>query len=81
MRSTKILFNNRLNSLLVLAVLAGAVVALRLADIQLLRHNHYLQLAEQNRTQILYQTAPRGRILTADGKAVAKSCFISNVSF
>ena len=71
MATTKIYFNNRLKSLLVLSFLAGAVVALRLADIQLLRHQHYLQLAEQNRTQILYQTAPRGRIFTSDGKAIA----------
>jgi len=71
MVSTKILFNNRLKSLWILAILAGIVVALRLTDIQLLRHNHYLQLAEQNRTQILYQTAPRGRIFTADGQAIA----------
>ncbi len=67
----KIIFNSRLKFLWVLALIAGAVVALRLVDIQLLRHNHYLQLAEQNRTQILYQTAPRGRIFTADGKAIA----------
>ncbi len=71
MASTKLFFNTRLRTLLLLAVLAGAVVALRLIDIQLLRHSHYLQLAEQNRTQILYQTAPRGRIFTAEGKAVA----------
>lgn len=71
MPATKIIFNNRLRMLWVLALSAGVVVALRLVDIQLLRHNYYLHLAEQNRTQILYQTAPRGRILTADGKAVA----------
>ncbi|MBO7238059.1 MAG: penicillin-binding protein 2 [Elusimicrobiaceae bacterium] len=81
MASTKILFNNRLKSLLVLAGLAGAVVALRLADIQLLRHNHYLQLAEQNRTQILYQTAPRGRIFTADEKAVAANAPAFNLYY
>lgn len=71
MATTKICFNNRLKYLLVAAFLAGGVVALRLADIQLLRHSHYLQLAEQNRTQVLYQTAPRGRIFTLDGKPVA----------
>lgn len=73
MSATKICFNNRLKTLLALAALAGAVVALRLTDIQLLRHNHYLQLAERNRTQVLYQTAPRGRIFTSDGKAVASN--------
>ncbi len=71
MATTKIYFNSRLKALLVLAALAGAVVALRLTDIQLLRHEHYMQLAERNRTQVLYQTAPRGRIFTADGQAVA----------
>ncbi len=71
MAAVKASFNSRLRFLLVLAMVAGAVVALRLTDIQLLRHNRYLQLAERNRTQVLYQTAPRGRIFTADGKAVA----------
>lgn len=71
MAAVKASFNSRLRFLLVLAMIAGAVVALRLTDIQLLRHDRYLQLAERNRTQVLYQTAPRGRIFTADGKAVA----------
>ena len=71
MPATKLLFNHRLRMLLLLALLAGGVIALRLIDIQLLRHSHYLQLAERNRTQILYQTAPRGQIFTADGKAIA----------
>ena len=71
MAAGKVTFNGRLRVLLALAGIAGAVIALRLADIQLLRHDRYLQLAERNRTQVLYQTAPRGRIFTADGKAVA----------
>lgn len=73
MPATKVFFNNRLHTLFVAAALAGGVVALRLADIQLLRHDHYLRLAERNRTQVLYQTAPRGRILTAEGKAAASN--------
>ena len=44
---------------------------MRLIDIQVIRHQDYLQMAERNRTQVLYQTAPRGRIFTADGVAVA----------
>ena len=68
---TKIFFNARLKVLLVLAALAGTVIALRLVDIQVLRHNYYLEMAERNRTQILYQTAPRGRVFTSDGIAVA----------
>ena len=73
MAAVKVSFNNRLRSLLVLALIAGVVVALRLTDIQLLRHDRYLKMAERNRTQVLYQTAPRGRIFTADGKAVASN--------
>lgn len=68
---TKILFNARLRLLFVLAALAGGVIALRLVDIQVLRHNRYLEMAERNRTQVLFQTAPRGRVFTSDGVAVA----------
>ncbi len=71
MPAKKVSFDNRLHYLLILAMLAGAVVALRLTDIQLIRHDYYLRLAERNRTQVLYQTAPRGRIFTADEKMVA----------
>jgi len=67
--------------LLIAAFLAGGVVALRLADIQLIRHTHYLQLAEQNRTQVLYQTAPRGRIFTADGAAIATNAPAFNLYY
>lgn len=81
MAAVKVSFNNRLRFLLALALLAGAVVALRLMDIQLLRHSHYLHLAERNRTQVLYQTAPRGRIFTADGRAVASNAPAFNLYY
>lgn len=73
MAVTKIFFNARLKVMMALAAVAGAVIALRLVDIQVLRHNAYLQMAERNRTQVLYQTAPRGRVFTADGVAVASN--------
>lgn len=73
MAVTKILFNRRLHALLIVAVAAGGIIALRLVDIQVFRHKNYVQLAERNRTQILYQTAPRGRIFTADGVAIASN--------
>jgi len=69
----KIFFNNRLRLLWILAVLCGAVIALRLADIQVVRHQTYEKLAEQNRTQTLYQSAPRGRVFTSDGVAIASN--------
>lgn len=71
MAVTKIFFNARLKLMMVLAAVAGGVIALRLVDIQVLRHHAYLEMAERNRTQIIYQTAPRGRVFTADGVAVA----------
>lgn len=70
---TKILFNMRLKTMMALAAIAGSVIALRLIDIQILRHNAYLQMAERNRTQVLYQTAPRGRVFTSDGIDVASN--------
>ncbi|MBR4355939.1 MAG: penicillin-binding protein 2 [Elusimicrobiaceae bacterium] len=73
MTVTKILFNMRLKTMMVLAAVAGAVIALRLIDIQILQHNAYLQMAERNRTQIIYQTAPRGRVFTSDGVEVASN--------
>ena len=73
MAITQVSFNSRLKILLILAVMAGSIIALRLVDVQVLRHQNYLQLAERNRTQILYQTAPRGRVFTADGVALASN--------
>ena len=69
---TKTFFNlSRLKHLLFLAYLAAAVITVRLIDIQFISHNRYTQAAEQNRTQILYQTAPRGRILASGGELLA----------
>lgn len=73
MAVTKILFNARLKIMMALAAVAGGIIALRLIDIQVLRHNDYLQMAERNRTQVIYQTAPRGRVFTADGITVASN--------
>ncbi len=73
MAVTKIHFNGRLRLLFVLTVIAGGIIAARLVDIQVFKHQNYVQLAERNRTQILYQTAPRGRIFTADGIAIASN--------
>ncbi|HOX23494.1 MAG TPA: penicillin-binding transpeptidase domain-containing protein, partial [Elusimicrobiales bacterium] len=63
----------RLAHIWTLAYLGGAIIAFRLADIQILRHDYYRNAAERNRTQIIYQTAPRGRITTADSVTVASN--------
>ncbi|WP_428052318.1 penicillin-binding protein 2 [Candidatus Avelusimicrobium faecicola] len=73
MPTTKIFFNARLKALFLIACAACGVIALRLVDIQVVRHGYYLEMAERNRTQVLYQTAPRGRVFTSDGVAVASN--------
>ena len=53
------------------ASIAGALIGFRLVDIQVLRHDYYKQAAERNRTQIIYQNAPRGKIITSDDVVIA----------
>ena len=73
MQVSRILFNRRLKGLFIIAAVAAGVIALRLADIQVIRHRAYQQMAERNRTQVLYQTAPRGRVFTSDGIEIASN--------
>ena len=73
MPATKIFFNARLKILFFIACAVCGIIALRLMDIQVVRHSYYLDMAERNRTQVLYQTAPRGRIFTSDGIVVASN--------
>ncbi|MFA5162626.1 MAG: penicillin-binding protein 2 [Elusimicrobiales bacterium] len=63
----------RLEQLWLAVWLAGALISVRLAGIQLVRHGYYSKAAERNRTHIIYRNAPRGRMLTADGVAIASS--------
>ena len=44
---------------------------LRLVQLQIIESSEYRQLAEKNRTQVIYQTAPRGRIYDRQGSVVA----------
>lgn len=69
----KIYTNHRLKRLWALAAVAGALIAFRLIDIQFIRYDYYAGRAERNRTQIIFQDAPRGNILTREGTVVAGS--------
>ncbi|WP_428897068.1 penicillin-binding protein 2 [Parelusimicrobium proximum] len=62
---------SRLKRLWILAYIACAVIAVRLVDIQIIRHEDYKNQANKNRIQLIYQVAPRGNIYTADGVLVA----------
>ncbi|MDD2772613.1 MAG: penicillin-binding protein 2 [Elusimicrobiales bacterium] len=61
----------RLEQLRLLAYVVCSVIGFRLVDIQLLRHDYYRRAAEKNRTLIIHQNAPRGRIVTRDNVALA----------
>ncbi|MCX5784747.1 MAG: penicillin-binding protein 2 [Elusimicrobia bacterium] len=63
----------RLDYLWILAYAAALVFLLRLINLQVLMASHYREIAEKNRTQIIAQTAPRGRIFTSDDVAMATS--------
>ncbi|KAF0126373.1 MAG: penicillin-binding protein 2 [Elusimicrobia bacterium] len=63
----------RLEILWTLAWAAGLLFLLRFVSIQVLQHAHYRELAEKNRTQVIAQSAPRGRIISSDGELIASS--------
>ena len=46
---------------------------LRLVNLQILNTAHFREIAEKNRTQIIAQSAPRGRIFSFDETAIATS--------
>ena len=62
---------DRMNLLWGLVAAVSLVFALRLVNLQILMHTYYSEIAERNRTQVLPQAAPRGRIFTRDSAAVA----------
>lgn len=49
----------------------GLILGLRLVQIQIIRGEEYTLAAERNRSQMIYQTAPRGRIYDRNGIALA----------
>ncbi len=63
----------RLELLWVLAYGAALVFTLRLVNLQVLNASHYREIAEKNRTQVIAQAAPRGRIFSSDEVALATS--------
>ncbi len=62
---------DRMNLLWGLVAVVSLVFVLRLVSLQIIMHAHYREIAERNKTQILPQAAPRGRIYTRDSAAVA----------
>ncbi|OGR88835.1 MAG: penicillin-binding protein 2 [Elusimicrobia bacterium RIFCSPHIGHO2_02_FULL_57_9] len=63
----------RLNLLWALIYGSSAIMGLRLVELQILHKGEYRMEAERNRTQMIYQTAPRGRIYDRNGVALASN--------
>ena len=63
----------RLELLWVLAYAAAIIFILRLVNLQIVGGAYYREIAEKNRTQVIAQAAPRGRIFGSDEVAIATS--------
>lgn len=63
----------RLELVWVMAYCAALLFLLRLVNLQIIGAAHYREIAEKNRTQIIGQAAPRGRIFSSDETAIATS--------
>ncbi len=61
----------RLNFLWICCYAAVAVLGVRLLQVQVIHNVRYTLAAERNRTQLLRQTAPRGRIYDRNGRLIA----------
>lgn len=59
---------NRINLLVVLFSVAIIILIGRLFYLQVFKGTYYFDLAKNNATRIIYLSAPRGKILSADGK-------------
>ena len=63
----------RISALWIVIALAGSIMGLRLVQLQIIENAEYVLAAERNRTQMIYQTAPRGRIYDRNGVPLANN--------
>jgi len=64
---------DRLGVLLTLIYAGAVVLGVRLLHMQVIRNVYYARAAESNRTQVIHQAAPRGRIYDRNGDVIATS--------
>ncbi|MCP4663013.1 MAG: transpeptidase family protein [bacterium] len=72
--------SRRLLLLLVLAALWFGVLAVRLGDLQIRRHEHYRQRAEKQQNRVVVLTPPRGTIYDRRGHELAVSVEVQSVA-
>ncbi len=65
--------HERLDFLKILVYVLSFLFILKVVNLQILRYSYYKGIADRNKTQIISQTAPRGRIFTRDKVLVAGS--------
>jgi len=63
----------RLNIIFSILYIIILIFLMKIINIQLIKFPYYRELAERNRTQIINQSAPRGRIITSDNIVVASN--------
>lgn len=61
----------RLDLMWIASYMTVGLLGLRLLHVQVIRNVYYSEVAERNRTQIIFQTAPRGRIYDRRGAPLA----------
>lgn len=61
----------RLDGLWMAVMVSVALLGVRLLHMQVVRHSYYADVAERQRTQVIAQTAPRGRVYDRNGEVVA----------
>ena len=59
---------NRINLLAVIVTILLAILIVRLFYLQIVKGGYYYKLAKDNATRVIYLTAPRGDILSKNGK-------------
>ncbi len=61
---------DRLNILWIACYAGSAILGVRLLHVQVIRNVYYARVAESNRTQIIHQSAPRGKITDRRGAVI-----------
>jgi len=64
---------DRFNFLLGAFYFVFVIFLIKVVNMQIIKHKYYLELAERNRTQVINQSAPRGKIISSDNVVLASN--------
>ncbi|MHC5010634.1 MAG: hypothetical protein ACYTG6_06730, partial [Planctomycetota bacterium] len=74
-------FRRRLHRLFLIACVAMMAIWLRVGQLQILEHEHWVAEARAKRTRLLVREAPRGRIVDANGNVIAEDEAVFQLAF